>query len=67
MQSGLATAAVNEIWESGNNLANFYAFLIQNPQLSFWQKAQIISVRPDVKICKSFDDWHDEDDRRIAR
>ena len=32
MQSGLATAAVNEIWESGNNLANFYAFLIQNPQ-----------------------------------
>ncbi len=67
MQSGLATAAVNEIWESGNNLANFYAFLIQNPQLSFWQKAQIFSVRPDVKICKSFDDWHDEDDRRIAR
>ena len=41
MQSGLATAAVNEIWGSGNNLANFYAFLIQNPQLSLAESADI--------------------------
>lgn len=62
-----ASERINSIFSSGTRLAGFYAFLINNPHLSFWNSVQIYSERPSVTICKTFDDWHEQDNRRIKR
>lgn len=62
-----ASERINSIFSNGTHLAGFYAFLISNPHISFWNGVQIYAERPSVTICKSFDDWHDQDNRRIKR
>lgn len=51
--------SVNGIFSSGARLANFYTFLIHNPNISFWSAMQILSIRPSMTICKTFDEWQD--------
>lgn len=67
MRAEQASERINSIISSGERLAGFYAFLMNNPHISFWNGVQIYSARPGVTICKSFDDWHDQDNRRIKR
>ncbi len=51
--------SIRGIFSSGARLANFYSFLMNNPQLSFWSAVQILSVRPNVTICKSYTEWQE--------
>ncbi len=67
MRAEQASERINSIFSNGARLAGFYAFLINNPHISFWNGVQIYAQRPSVTICKSFDDWHDQDNRRIKR
>lgn len=67
MRAEQASERINGIFESGTRLAGFYAFLTNNPHISFWNGVQIYAARPSVTICKTFDDWHDQDNRRIKR
>lgn len=50
--------------ESG--LKNFYRFISQNPHISLHDACQIILERPDVTVCYSFDEWHNNG-RRINK
>lgn len=67
MNTSLARENISEFMQSGIQLGRFYAFMANNPHLTFWQSAQIFSIRPDVRLCKSFDDWHTENNRRIRK
>lgn len=67
MNTALARVCVSGIMSSGIKLGNFYAFLANNKHLSFWQAAQVFSLRPDVKYCMEYDDWHGNTDRRVKR
>lgn len=58
---------IEQIWGNGQILAGFYKFLVNNPHLSIWQSAQIYTANSNVTVCKSFDDWHNQNDRRIKR
>ncbi len=60
-----ARERIRRIFGSGTLLAGFYTFSINNPHLSFWNAVQIYTANPNVTVCKSFDDWHDQDNRRI--
>ena len=62
-----ASERINNIFSNGTRLSGFYKFLINNPHISFWNGVQIYTERPNATICKSFDDWHDQDNRRIKR
>lgn len=67
MRAEQASERINGIFASGARLAGFYTFLTNNPHISFWNGVQIYAERPSVTVCKSFDDWHDQDNRRIKR
>ncbi len=67
MRAEQASERINSIFQSGARLAGFYAFLTNNPHISFWNGVQIYAARPSVMVCKTFDDWHDQDNRRIKR
>lgn len=67
MRAEQASERINSIFQSGARLAGFYAFLTNNPHISFWNGVQIYAARPSVTVCKTFDDWHDQDNRRIKR
>lgn len=67
MNGKQASEVLRRIFERGESLAGFYAFLANNPHLSFWNSVQIYTARSGLTVCKSFDDWHDEDNRRIKR
>lgn len=67
MRAEQASERINSIFQSGAKLAGFYAFLTNNPHISFWNGVQIYAERPSVTVCKTFDDWHDQDNRRIKR
>ncbi len=67
MRAEQASERINSIFQSGARLAGFYAFLTNNPHISFWNGVQIYAERPSVTVCKTFDDWHDQDNRRIKR
>ena len=67
MRAEQASERINSIFLSGERLAGFYAFIMSNPHISFWNGVQIYSARPSVTVCKSFDDWHNQDNRRIKR
>ena len=54
-----ARGSVRGIFTNGARLASFYTFLIQNPNISFWSAMQILSIRPSMTICKTFDEWQD--------
>lgn len=58
---------IERIWGHGQTLAGFYAFLVNNPHLTIWQSAQVYSANPNAMVCKSYEDWHEQDDRRIRR
>ena len=60
-----ARERIRRIFGSGTLLAGFYTFSINNPHLSFWNAVQIYTANPNVTVCKSYDDWHDQDNRRI--
>ncbi len=67
MRGEEARERIRRIFENGPRLAGFYSFAINNPHLSFWNAVQIYSANPNVTVCKSFDDWHEQDNRRIKR
>ena len=67
MRGEEARERIRRIFENGPRLAGFYFFAINNPHLSFWNAVQIYSANPNVTVCKSFDDWHEQDNRRIKR
>ena len=48
---------IKGIFSSGARLTAFYTFLIQNPNIPFWSAIQILSIRPSITICKTFDEW----------
>lgn len=58
---------IERIWGNGETLAGFYTFLVNNPHLTIFQSAQVYSANPNATVCKSYDDWHEQDDRRIKR
>lgn len=67
MNGSQARESIKRIFASGETLSGFYAFIVNNPHLSFWNCVQIYTARPGLTVCKSFDDWHDQDNRRIKR
>ena len=67
MRAEQASKSINSIFSSGERLSSFYTFLTLNPHISFWNAVQIFTARPSVTVCKSFDEWHDQDNRRIKR
>lgn len=48
---------IRGIFSNGARLAAFYTFLIQNPNIPFWSAIQILSIRPSITICKTYDEW----------
>ena len=50
---------VKGMFASGTRLKGFYTFLIQNPNISFWSAMQLLSIKPTMTICKTFDEWQD--------
>lgn len=67
MRGEQARESIRGILENGGKLTRFYEFAINNPHLSFWNAVQVYAANPRVTVCKSFDDWHDQDNRRIKR
>ena len=67
MRGEQARESIRGILENGGKLTRFYEFVINNPHLSFWNAVQVYAANPRVTVCKSFDDWHDQDNRRIKR
>lgn len=65
MRGEQARENIRGILENSIRLSGFYEFAINNPHLSFWNAVQIYSSKPTVTVCKTFDDWHDQDNRRI--
>lgn len=62
-----ATKSIKQIFANGESLSSFYAFIVNNPHLSFWNSVQVYATSPGVSVCKSFDDWHNQDNRRIKK
>ena len=67
MRGEQARESIRGILENSIRLSGFYEFAINNPHLSFWNAVQIYSSKPTVTVCKTFDDWHDQDNRRIKQ
>lgn len=67
MNGNQAGENIKKIFADGERLSGFYSFIVNNPHLSFWNSVQVYIARPGVSVCKSFDEWHDQDNRRIKK
>ena len=65
---GYADKQLAGIFGDKESLKGFYGFLTNNrDRLSFTQCVQAYSINPEATVCKTYDEWHLETERRIRR